>query len=106
MFHVRCTRGKSGCGARFMLRKHPLDYQRRKPKCPSCGSERIFLTDKEYRDSTQRRKVKGKIHVCSGYPFPHVKGTLRFCTEHALAGEEPTWEERCEYEQVIQTPRG
>ena len=69
-----------------------------------CGeTERLSSQEKDRRLELERRPS----HSCTGYPFPHVPGTLRMCVDHPeyVMGFEPTDEEKQDYEAVIATPR-
>lgn len=100
-YHMRCSRGKKGCGTRFTLAKPPWRYKR-EVRCPFCSTGHVLDLEKQRQAEFEQRNR----HVCAGYPFPHEVGTLRMCSEHLLIEEPLTYEEQCEYDQVINTPRG
>lgn len=102
---MRCSRGKSGCGRRFTLVKAPHKYAKA-PRCPFCRSTKLIDNNNDVIENTKRRKRRGTTCYCTGYPFPHQKGSLRFCTHHPEWGEEPSQEQLYEYETTLDTPRG
>lgn len=102
---LRCSEGKSGCGKYFSLPKHP-DLYSRKPKCPHCGCLKYQLIDKWRQAEKRRQKRNDQLCYCNAYPFPHVKGSLRFCKYHEKYDVEPTPEEFEAYQNVLDTPRG
>ena len=98
---LRCKADPSKGSGRFTLPKHPSDYKRG-VSCPSCG-ERIRLQDCE---ADRRRELAKQITCrCSGYPFPHRRGSLRFCEYHPSYLLEPTEMECLDYEACLATPR-
>lgn len=102
---MRCNACRSaGRGSgRFTLKRHP-DLYVREVKCPVCGeTDRLSSQEKDRKLELERRPS----HSCSGYPFPHVPGSMRMCTEHPeyIMGFEPDDDEKRDYESVIATPR-
>ena len=97
-----CRAAGRGSG-RFTLPRHP-DLYKRDAKCPVCGEkERLSSQEKDRTLEKQRRPS----HSCTGYPFPHVPGSMRMCVEHPeyVLGFEPSDEEKRDYETVLATPR-
>ena len=94
---VRCSVQK--CRARSLLKKHPDEYKR-KPKCFVCGG-RLISVEMERRRETQLQETC----YCFPIPFPHRKGSLRFCDYHHAADIEPTEEELEKFKQMCETPR-
>ena len=105
MHRMRCSEGQHGCGRRFTLRRPPHDYCRG-PYCPHCKSIHVHSVEKAAKAQTKRRKKRGLICHCANYPFPHVKGSMRFCVEHPRIGAKHTDREWRAYQCVIETPRG
>ena len=99
-YRMRCSRGASGCGRRFTLRRHPDLYQR-SIRCPHCSSDVVINIEQERRNEAKQKAI---CH-CYNYPFPHEKGTLRMCIHHPKAGQNPTDEEYYEYQRCLDTPR-
>ena len=98
------------CGRRFTLDK-PLSEHTRTVRCPHCGSDNV--RDVEH----DRRKVyqspSQKMCRCGGgdssdteIPFPHRRGSMRFCVHHWLADVEPEDWEYEEHRALLATPRG
>lgn len=86
---------------RFTLKRHPNDYKRG-VSCPSCG-EKIRLQDCE---ADRRRELERQERcTCPSYPFPHRKGSMRFCDHHPRIDEEPTEHECFDYEACLATRR-
>jgi len=94
----RCSR--DACRARTALAKHPARYAQ-EPRCPACGRRSL----KVIADRAAERGA-GRPCRCSSLPFPHRRGSLRFCQHHPLAGTDPTHEELDDYQRIIETPRG
>lgn len=89
-----------GCSGRFTLKKRPELYKK-KPACPCCGeTESVHSVEKD-----RRREIQKNLCHCQPYPFPHNKGSLRFCEHHKLRDVEPTDEEQFEYQCCLETPR-
>jgi hypothetical protein len=73
-------------------------------KCPACGETiRISSQEKDRKLELERRPS----HKCENYPFPHVPGSMRMCTEHPeyLLGFEPDADEKDAYHLTLDTPR-
>jgi len=82
---------------------HPRQLRSaREPSCPHCGCKKFFNIERWRRDA-MRKKPRCS---CNSYPFPHEKGTLRFCVHHERFDADPTEEELRDYESLIETPRG
>lgn len=96
---MRC--GVEKCRHRFALSKHPVEYVRA-VKRPACGDH---LHVRSIEAERQRELAKQDRCLCSSYPFPHRKGSLRFCDYHPLKAVEPTAQEWEEYEGCMSTPR-
>ena len=94
---VRCNRRK--CQARDRI-KRPLEDYVRRPKCKACGGNLHSI------DAIRWREIaKQDTCYCSGYPFPHRKGSLRFCDHHPDFGNEPSAEDWLQYQSCLETPR-
>lgn len=103
-WRMRC--GVEKCRHRWTLRRHPAKYKR-KPKCPRCGDViRVRSVEEERRREMAKRKETGRFCECGGYPFPHEKGSLRFCEHHPLFHVEPDQIEVYDFEACWATPRG
>lgn len=71
----RCTK----CQTRKTLHK-PFRYYVRPPKCPKCGNKKWYL----YRWMLRRGREQ-KCN-CTGYHFPHRKGS-KWCWENPMLEE-------------------
>jgi len=94
----------SDCSARYTLKRHPLAYKRESStKCTTCGSLDVTSIDA----ITKRARAKQHICRCCAYPFPHRRGSMRMCVDHALmlAGTEPTEDETRDYQRCLETLR-
>jgi hypothetical protein len=92
---------REGRSKRFTLRRHPDNYART-VKCPRCKSFDVRS------DETTRRKeiAKRVICHCGSPPFPHEKGSMRFCDHHPLIDVEGTKQEYLDWQAMMDTPRG
>ena len=63
--NVRCRK----CQARKVLTKHPDEYTRL-PKCNTCGNKNYRVVIREKQETCN----------CSGYWFPHRKGSNAECS--------------------------
>lgn len=97
---MRCSQGRSGCGARFTLRQHPSQYERA-PQCPCCHGTSLVIVEEERRREAKRQGVCR----CHMYPFPHRRGGLPMCVYGPLHGQEPSRDDLAAYDQVISAPR-
>lgn len=104
MHRYRCSEGQLGCGRRFTKARPPHQYARL--RCPHCKSVHVRSVERAARAQTRRRRAQGLLCGCHQYPFPHMRGTLRFCEHHTLAGRQFTEREWHGYRRVIDTPRG
>lgn len=103
---MRC--GVETCRHRWTLRKHPAQYKRQ-PRCPKCHDTiHVRSVEEERRREMAKRKKTGRFCECGHYPFPHDKGSLRFCAHHLLmlADTEPEQIEIYDYEACWRTQRG
>lgn len=99
---LRCSQGKQGCAQYFrMSLKRYREAQ--EYKCPHCGCGKVYHIESWRRKGMSKQD---KCH-CHPIPFPHKKGSLRFCLHHELciAGIEPTEDEHRDYEAMLETPR-
>ena len=102
---MRCNacRAAGRSSGRFTLKRHP-DLYVNGAKCPACGEKnRISSQEKDRRTELERRPS----HSCENYPFPHVPGSMRMCTEHPeyILGFEPSDDDKRNYQGVIDTDR-
>lgn len=78
-YPCRCTR----CRGRVTLRHHPDWYIRRHhAHCPRCRSDTLIV-DQHRPSGAEARRV---TCYCTGYPFPHRRGSL-LC-DHGQMGAE------------------
>lgn len=70
--HVRCAK----CRARRCLKRHPDRYERL-PACRTCG-HRTYRVDRWM----NRRNTTRMACICTGYWFPHRRGSL-YCWHRA-----------------------
>lgn len=93
---VRCR----NCRSRQRIKRHPDDYKIAR-RCLGCGSTKLYSIEEERR----RELKKQETCYCMAIPFPHRKGSLRFCEHHPLADVVATEEEWEQYQGIIETPR-
>lgn len=103
-YAMRCA-NKKACGRRFTLDKPPHRYYR-PVKCPHCKGHNVLDVNATVQNERARNKREGRTCYCTGYPFPHRDGTLRFCKGHPSYGLEPSAQELRDYDNTIDTPRG
>jgi hypothetical protein len=105
-WRMRCR--VKACQKRFSVKRHPNLYVRW-PKCPACGTRlHTSLVEAERQAEMDRAKARGDVCGCSGYSFPHRRGSIAGCVEHPdrLAGLPMTEDELRHHAAVEQTPRG
>ena len=102
---MRCSEGQLGCGRRFRLSMAPHKFARA-PRCPSCKSIHVRSVNAAAIAQKKRRKARGLICYCHNYPFPHVRGSMRFCAEHPRITKDYSDREWDAYQFVLATPRG
>jgi hypothetical protein len=105
MHRMRCSQGQLGCGRRFTKKLAPHKYAH-SVRCPNCKSIHVHSVNRAALAQTKRRKARGLICHCRSYPFPHVKGSMRFCVEHPKYMRQPAKREWRAYESCVATPRG
>ena len=69
-WHCRCKT----CNARFVLKKHPEDYKRKR-KCEWCNGELKIDYYRQAKGANEGRKTC----YCDGYYFPHRKSSKWCC---------------------------
>lgn len=79
----RC--GREGCRRIYHLTKTPEHY--RTTKICECGGTL-------YDYSSDRKRNRARTCYCDGVPYPHNKGTLVWCSEHALGPTEQDFIDR------------
>lgn len=82
-YSYRCNK----CGRRFTLKRLKEQYIKER-KCPNCQSFSI------HHDKAKKKENKRKKCFCSGYPFPHRKGSAPFCR---YSKRQPTEDELIAY---------
>lgn len=86
--HCRCLR----CEARRKLRKHPLEYLRKQPKCHKCGY-RLWRRD-NYRHAIEVPQMRLKIdryRVCHADCHHHPHRMASNGCKFEINGEYRTW---------------
>lgn len=99
-WRMRCCNTRK-CGRRYTLRRHPDDYAypARYWRCPTCGGP-------AYSDEMNRRRELAQQDTCHCLPFPHRRGSIMGCNHHPKPVDEWTDEDRRDYQDMLETPRG
>ena len=99
---TRTKRERYRCSDKSCLTRFKVLRKRvRPPRCPVCGSTKVYSIE----DSRRRQADRQDTCECTRYPFPHKRGSLRMCEYHPLIGVEPTEDEIADYEACLATPR-
>ncbi len=95
-----CKYNPSAGGGRFTLKKHPNKYAKA-IKCPHCKGLNVVSVE------AHRRREIADQDTCCCYPipFPHRKGSMRFCEHHELADIEPNEDDHRYHQSMLETPR-